>query len=224
MKYARMGLQMSVQMGENKVSDHSVPETQHQVTLQSDDDRKINHYEKVKEDVRSEIKMRIKQRDYFAIQLVIMLVLLCAVGFADKGYTQVLIVAPLLSVFYTMLILHSYRKHDALARYARDVLDPQLAELCQIDPAHEWHSFDFKTAKSGVLRVFYLWAMWVVCLGSMTFLWFNAASGFRQTISIFAGVYILAMLYITLSFMGDAEVRRKAKHKGSPHNSGVYLS
>lgn len=211
-------------MGENKVSDHSVPETQHQVTLQNDDDRKISHYERVKEDVRSEIKMRIKQRDNFAIQSVIMLVLLCGVGFAGKEYNQVLIVAPLLSVFYTMFILHSYRKHDLLARYVREVLDPQLATLCKINPAHEWHSYEFKAAKSSALRSFYLLAMWVVCLGLMTFLWFNTDSGFKLTLYIIAGVYLLSMLCLTYLFMGDVEGRRKAKHKGSSLSSGVYLS
>jgi hypothetical protein len=215
---------MSVQMGENKVSDHSGPETQHQVTLQSDDDRKINHYERVREDVRNEIKMRMKQRGSFAIQLITMLVLLCAFAFAEKGYNQVLIVAPLLSVFYTMQILYSYRMHDVLARYLREILEPQLTALCKINPAHEWQSYTFKTAKSGILRVFFLWAMWVVCSGLMTFLWFNMASSFRLTFYIFLGVYVIAMLYITVAFIGDIMGKRKAKHKGSPLSSGFYLS
>ncbi|TFE24539.1 hypothetical protein [Cohnella luojiensis] len=210
------------------MNDHSGTETLHQATLQSDDDKKLSHYEKVREDVRNEIKLRMRQRDRFAIHLITMLTLLFAVAFAEESYNLILVAAPMLSVFYTLMILHSYRKHDLLARYLREVIEPELAMLCRIDPAREWQSYSYKMSRYGSRRAFFLWVMWVVCTGLMAYLWFNAESAFQLTFYIFSGVYLIAMLCVTLSFIRDTTGRSKGRHRGAGTDyssaAGAYLS
>jgi hypothetical protein len=208
------------------MSEHSVTETGHQAALQSEDDKKTIHYEKVREDIRGEIKLRIGMRGRLATYMVALLALVCAVAFADGEYGQALLVVPFLSVFFTTQILYSYRKHDVLAKYLREVIEPALAKLHRIDPSREWHTYGYKTARSGFMRGFLIGVMWVVSAGSMIFLWFQTESDFRLTFYIFAGVYALVMLSITLVFMGDSTVRRKGRHKGAVHQAatGAYLS
>lgn len=208
------------------MSENSVTETEHHAILQSEDDKKISHYEKVREDIRGEIKLRIRMRGRFATYMVTLLALLCAVAFADDGYRQVLLVAPFLSVFFTTQILYSYRKHETLARYLRDVIEPALAKLHRIDPTREWHAYGHKTARSGFHRNFLLWAMWIVCAGLMTLLWFQSASDFQLTVYLFAGVYLIAMIAVTLTFMGDSTVRWKGRRQDTAQQTatGAYLS
>jgi hypothetical protein len=211
-------------MGENKVSDQVNADQKYQVTLQSDDDRRINHYEKLKEDARNEMKQTVNQRDNYIIHLVTMLVVLCSVAFAEKGFVQVLVAGPLLTIYYTLQVLHSYRLQETLSQYLRDIVEPQLAILSKIDPRHEWGSYYLMRARPGFFRGFFLWAMWVISSGLMTFLWFNSASDYRLTLYIFAGIYMAAMLYVTRTFTWETRKRKNTRHKGSLHHSNAYLS
>jgi hypothetical protein len=208
------------------VSDQANPDLQYQVTLQSDDDKRINHYERLREDVRSEIKVRINQRDIFAIQLITTLGVICSVAFAQEGFNKVIIVAPMLSVYYTMQILYSYRLHDQLAKYLREILEPQLSKLSMTNPKHEWEYYYFheKKANPGILRTFYFRAMWVVTFASMSYLWVSTDSSFRVAFFISSGIYLAAMISITVIFFKDMTGRGYKKYAGSSHKSGAYLS
>lgn len=212
---------------ESAMSERSIPETGHLATLQSDDTR-IGHYEQVREDIRHEMKLRMRQRDGFAAQMVVLLTLLLAAGIADAGYRQALILVPLLSVFYTLQIMFSYRKHDLLARYLREVLEPDLAKLHRIDPGREWQSFSSKADRSAHRKGLFLWTMWAICAGSMAYLWFfmDASAEFKLAYYIAAGCYFVAMLYVTIAFAGDRSARAKSRHSRSANRSvsGAYLS
>lgn len=45
----------------------------------------------------------------------------------DRGVDKVLIAAPLVSIYFTTLVLYSYRIHRILSRYWRDVIADKLA-------------------------------------------------------------------------------------------------
>ncbi|RKP51667.1 hypothetical protein D7Z26_18030 [Cohnella endophytica] len=209
------------------MNERSIPETGHLAALHSDDTR-IGHYEQVREDIRHEMKMRMRQRDGFAAQMGILLTLVLTVGIANSGYRQALILAPMLAIFYTLQIMHSYRKHDLLARYLKDVLEPDLSSLHNIDPGREWQAYASKTTRSGNRRGLFLWTMWVVGAGAMVYLWFfmEASQEFRLAYYIAAGAYALTMLFITLAFAGDRSGRSRSRHSRSVHRSatGAYLS
>jgi hypothetical protein len=174
---------------------------QKQVSVVSIEDKKINHYEKLREDVRSEIKMRITQRDNFAIQLITTLGLLCTLGFANEGFSQVLVIAPLLSIYYTMQILYSYKLHDALAGYLRDILEPELSELCHIKLEHEWESYYSGINVPGIRRIFFLWSMWIVSSLSVIYLgitsYLQGNSDFFNVVLVAGSIYVVSMIYVT---------------------------
>jgi len=96
--------------------------------------RATAHLEKLRDDVRDEIKKRIEQRDKYSIQLTIALGAIVAFTFrsGSSGSSQALIAAPLVSIYFTVLILYSYRIHKILARYLREEIEPRLAELHEI--------------------------------------------------------------------------------------------
>jgi hypothetical protein len=208
------------------VSDQANPDLQVQVTLQSDDDKRINHYEKLREDVRSEIKLRINQRDNFAFQLITTLGVICSVAFAQEGFNKVIIVAPMLSMYYTMQILYSYRLHDLLAKYLREILEPQLSKLSMTNPKHEWESYSFheKKTNTGIHRSFFFWKMWIVTVASMSYLWMSTDSSFRIALNISSGICLIAIISITVIFLKDLMGKGRKKHTGTSHTSGAYLS
>src|SRR6266851_2489301 len=85
------------------------------------------HLETLRADVRDEIKRRIEQRDKFSIQLTISLGAILAVAFSKPELSRVLVAAPLVSIYFTVLILYSYRIHKVLTKYLREKLEPELA-------------------------------------------------------------------------------------------------
>ncbi len=210
------------------MNDFSGTENGFQAALQSDDNKRISHYEGVKQDIREEIKLRIRQRDKFAVQLVFLLTLIIVFALAEGGDSLALAATPLPSVFYTWMILHSYRKQEWLARYLREVVEPELTRLCQVDPTRELETYRHAAKGPGTRKVFFLWAMWVINAGAMTYLWFQAESGFRPTFYAIAGVCLTAMVCATVNFAFDATGRRHSRHKGAyaayASATGAYLS
>ncbi|RED58094.1 hypothetical protein [Cohnella lupini] len=211
------------------MNDFSSTENGLQATLQSDDNKRISHYESIRQDIREEIKLRIRQRDKFAAQMVALLTLIFAFSFTERSGALALAVAPFPSVFYTWMILHSYRKQDWLNRYMREVVEPELTRLCRLDPAREWETYHHAArGRSGTRRSFFLWAMWVVNAGSMTYLWFQAETGFRPVFYAIAGVYLTATICATAIFAFDTPGRRHSRHKGTnaayASATGAYLS
>jgi len=174
------------------------------------------HLEVLRQDARDEVKRRIEQRDKYSIQLTIALGIIVAVAFGSTRFDKVLIAAPLVSIYFTVLILYSYRIHGILARYLREQIEPELARICGTSPKMEWETFySSLPAKPGIRRMFFLMALWVVYFLTITYLltteflidgcgniscWNDA---FRITLIIISGAYLLASGWITLLFGKD---------------------
>ncbi|MFC5403450.1 hypothetical protein [Cohnella soli] len=205
--------------------DFSAAETGHREPLQGDD-TKTGHYEKIREDIRHEMKLRMRQRDRYAAQMAVLLTLLFVAGAISAQWLLALVAVPFLSAFYTAQLLYSYRKHDLLAQYMREVVEPELADLHGTDPAREWQTYEYKLAGAGHLRGFYLWTMWAVGAGALSYIWFNMNDGWRTAYYVCAGIGAVGMLLVTAVFAGDTSRRRKSRRKGASQRSlsGTYLS
>lgn len=153
-------------------------------------------------EARCEIRQRIEQRDKYSIQLTVALAALVAVAFSKPELRRVLLAAPLASLYFTVLILYSYRVHDALARYARDVLEPRIAAAVGNDVKTEWENFYATLHVPGIRRVFFVWALWVVLSLSMIYLFLTEGSdpAFCRVLIVTTAVYGSAALALTLYF------------------------
>jgi hypothetical protein len=69
------------------------------------DSVQLSHLEALRTDVRDEIKKRIEQRDKYSIQMTIALGAIVGVAFSKPELQKVLTAAPLISVYFTALIL-----------------------------------------------------------------------------------------------------------------------
>lgn len=161
----------------------------------------IQHVERLKQDARDEIKRRIEQRDKYSIQLTVVLSAIVAVSFSDPGLNQVLIAAPLAAIYFTVLILYSYRIHSLLSRYLRDEIEPLLAELTGLQRDIEWEGYYREHAIPGIRRSFFLAALWVVTVASLAFLALTESDDptFRLVVVVVGALYLSACLFITLS-------------------------
>jgi hypothetical protein len=168
----------------------------------SDVDRQILHYQALREDVRTEIKTRIQQRDNFSTQFITALGAIVAVAFAKDGFEKVILIAPLIVIYYTMQIMYSYRVHDILARYLREEIEPTLTRLCKGNPEHEWERYYKKNAKPGIRRKFFIYVMWMVSVGILAY-YMNVTS-IKNTTAFAAGIiYLAAMIWVTFTFKRD---------------------
>lgn len=164
--------------------------------------RAIGHLEALRSDVRSEIKQRIEQRDRYSIQLTISLSVIVGLAFTTADLDRVLIAAPLVSIYFTVLILYSYKIHGVLAAYLRETLEPELASRCAVPQGIEWETFYARHAVPGIRKGFFVAALWSVLLLSMIYLFF--ASLLRGGDGFFLGVlgvvfvvYLIACILIT---------------------------
>jgi hypothetical protein len=105
------------------------------------DDNKFAHLEALREDVRDEIKRRIQQRDQYSMQLTVALGAIAVGAFSANGTTRLFVIAPLVSLYFTALILYSYGIHDMLANYLRRELEPEFKNLCNLPTDAEWESW-----------------------------------------------------------------------------------
>jgi hypothetical protein len=143
------------------------------------EEKAMAHFEALRQDVRDEVKKRIEQRDKYSIQLSLALAALVAVSFSRADLSAVLIAAPLVSIYFTVLILYSYRVHHVLAKYLREEIEPELARLYSIPLAKEWETYycweDYDKKKKrevpGIRKRFFLVALWVVSALSLGYLW-----------------------------------------------------
>lgn len=155
----------------------------------------IAHLEKLRTDIRGEIKQRIKQRDRFSYQLVLALGALVAVSFSEYGTPKVLIAAPLVTIYYTALILYSYKIHSAAAGYLRTVLEPQLAKLHGLSTDVEWETYYKQLFVPGIRHTFFLWMLWTVSVGTLLYLWLTE----REATAFKVALYGLTPLYLFLT-------------------------
>jgi hypothetical protein len=66
------------------------------------------HLEALRSDVRDEIKRRIEQRDRYSIQLTLAMGAIVAFAFSKDGFRMALVAAPLVSIYFTVLVLYSH--------------------------------------------------------------------------------------------------------------------
>lgn len=164
-------------------------------------DKAIARLEGLRQDARDEIKRRIEQRDRYSVQLTLALGALAVLAFSKPELKMVLIAAPLLSIFFTVLVLYSYRIHNVLTRYLRDKIEPELARLCGTPVETEWETFYKKQRVPGIRRRFFLISLWVVSILSLGYLlWGERGNPEFTVLIIAAGVYILSDLLITYWF------------------------
>jgi hypothetical protein len=186
----------------------------------------LTHLHKIREDIRSEIRTRIQQRDGYSIQLIVVLGAVFAAAFAQRGLDKVLIVAPLASIYFTMLILYSYRLHDVLARYLRTEIEPRTAQIV-IDAAPgaagspsawarelEWENWYVSRARlrPGLRRSFFYWIAVATTIGAMTYLWIvhGGESPFRVVLVVSSCTYALSILLTPIVFRREIEPFRHA--------------
>jgi hypothetical protein len=162
---------------------------------------RLSHLETLRADVRDEIKRRIDQRDKYSIQLTVALSALLAVAFSKPRLARVLIAAPLTSIYFTVLILYSYRIHHVLARYLRDMLEPELATAADSSVELEIETYYSHHAVPGIRRAFFIASLWVVSTSSLLYLFVYEASGsFSVVLSVLSVVYLGACAVITWGF------------------------
>jgi len=169
----------------------------------------IEHLERLREEARDEIKRRIEQRDKYSIQLTIALGAIVGVAFSELRFERVLIVAPLISIYFTVLILYSYRIHGILALYLRSTIEPELAQLCDTELEWEWEHFYQKNAVPGIRRRFLLVALWVVCITSLGYLWATECGVSEFTVVLFVATLICAVAVVVITIWDLSAERRK---------------
>ncbi len=163
---------------------------------------RLDHVRAVKLDIRDEIKRRIEQRDKYSIQMTVVLTAVIGVAFSKPGFQNALLAAPLASIYFTVLILYSYRVHGVLARYLREVVDPILAKAAGAAPELEWESYYRSHAAPGIRRRFFLTALWVVTIGSPLCVLGGGATDQSPAVVVAccAAVYGVAAAVITYAF------------------------
>lgn len=177
--------------------------------------RAIVHLEKLRDDARDEIKRRIEQRDKYSIQLTIALGAIVAVAFS-KNLDKALLAAPLVSIYFTVLILYSYRVHRILARYLRDEIEPELADFYGVPKIKEWETYYQNKDNShkhkvvpGIRLSFFILMLWIVCLGSPSYIlirqWDQDGWKDKIIVFVFAVAYLVAAVCITKKFWRKKE-------------------
>ena len=167
-------------------------------------DSRYLHVEALRGEARDEIKRRIEQRDKYSVQLTVALSALVAVAFSNPALGKVLIAAPLLSIYFTVLILYSYSIHDVLAEYLRTVIEPRFSHLTGEKQDIEWETWYSGTAHKppGIRRSFFLWSMWVVTAASLLFLYLTEyrTLSFTWPFRVATILYVAVCLWITAKF------------------------
>jgi hypothetical protein len=159
------------------------------------------HIEALRSDVREEIRKRIEQRDRYSMQMIVALGAIIAIAFSRPEMNRVLIVAPLVTIYFTILILYSYHLHRLLAKYLREEIEPRLSKLCGTPLEIEWEAYYRKHAVPGIRQSFFLWVTWIVCVFVSSYLivseWENATVIFRITLIILSTIYMIAAITTT---------------------------
>jgi hypothetical protein len=159
------------------------------------------HLETLRADVRDEIKRRLEQRDKFSIQLTISLGAILAIAFSKPELSRVLVAAPLVSIYFTVLILYSYRIHAVLTQYLREKLEPELASVVGLPVDFELETYYSKHAVAGIRKAFFLAALWIVTLGSLAYLFSSEYSHpFKYAVGVLAALYLVAWGLVTWAF------------------------
>ncbi|MBN2003157.1 MAG: hypothetical protein JXA21_07340 [Anaerolineae bacterium] len=164
----------------------------------------IEHLEKLREDARGEIKQRISQRDQYSVQQTVALAALVGIAATDAfpfAY-RVILAAPLISIYFTTLILYSYRIHKMISGYLQKEIEPELAKLCGTSIEREWERFYCANAVPGIRRPFFIGSLWIVCLVSPLYVGFigNWQAEFFLPLIVLSAIYLLVASWLTITF------------------------
>lgn len=179
----------------------------------------IAHLETIKNDIRDEIKRRIEQRDKYAAQLLVALGAILVLAISplpidlDKdgsapipGRSGIAILgAPLVSLYYIALVLYSYRIHRICAKYLREEIEPELAELCGVSPGKEWETYYSQKAREvpGIREKFFIVVLMIVCFFPVLYLWLNQIEHglFWISLVIATALYVAIAVGITYFYV-----------------------
>lgn len=93
-------------------------------------EERLNYLMQTHKEVRSEIQMRITQRDNFAIQFVVAVGAIVTLGLLDFKYSPFLFfLLPIVTIFYSLQILYSYSIHSRCHKFLCEEIEPELGEL-----------------------------------------------------------------------------------------------
>jgi len=183
---------------------------------------KISHLENICHDIRDEIKKRIKQRDNYSIQQIISLGVIAGVAFSKSEFIYVLLIAPPISIYFTMLIIYSYRLHDILTEYLREKIEKPLALLCDTPVENEFEIHYKKLTRPGIRRDFFVCLMWVVVISPLAYLWAvqNDEGRFNMALYMSTAVFGGAGIFLTiLHKRSTAKYSKKYKENNKDHDS-----
>jgi len=158
---------------------------------------RLKHLEDLRSDIRDEIKRRIEQRDKYSLQLTVTLGALVALAFAREGFERALTAAPLISIYFVVLILYSYRVHHVLARYLREELEPLISDEVKVPLDVEWEYYYYQKRIPGIRRWFFMLTMWVVTGASMAYLFLCKPV---EGLSWVALLYVVVCIVVTIVF------------------------
>ena len=102
---------------------------------------KFKYLEAIREDIRNEIKQRIKQRDIYSIELTIALATILGISFSNTSFKDAILLAPLVSFYFTYLIFYSYHIHMNLSEYLRDKIEPELEKITKLEKGSDIESY-----------------------------------------------------------------------------------
>jgi D-glycero-D-manno-heptose 1,7-bisphosphate phosphatase len=158
------------------------------------------HFEDLRTDGRDEIKRRIQQRDQYSIQLTVTLAAIIAGSTSGSGSPKLLLLAPLAAIYFTKLILTSYRMHDVLAEWLRDVIEPHCSEAFGTPLEIEWETWQRFRETPGIRRKLFVVVQWAVTLISvllLTYLYWS--SNFFKVIEVVTILYLGIGLWVDWS-------------------------
>jgi D-glycero-D-manno-heptose 1,7-bisphosphate phosphatase len=86
-------------------------------------------------DLRKEVEQRISQRDSFAIQFIVAVGALLSLGVQNNKFSPFLVLLiPLITLFYALQIFYSYSIHDSICDFIKNNIEPTLASLMDVAP------------------------------------------------------------------------------------------
>lgn len=132
-----------------------------------------------------------------------------AFSFSKDGFRMALVAGPLVSIYFTVLILYSYRIHAVLSDYMRSQIEPAIAKAAGTEPNIELETWYKTRAVPGIRRSFFVATLWAITTLTMTYLLLAERDNHFDEMVLWclAVVYLIAAISITYAFRGKT-------HKG----------
>lgn len=172
--------------------------------------KELARLEAIYQELRSEIRQRIEQRDRYSIQMTVSLAAIVAISATRtdqmREMHRVLLAAPLVSIYYTVLIQYSYAVHSVLSRQLREAIEPAIARLTGVSVEFEIENY-YKTHRvPGIRRTFFMTSMWVMTVCTTLVIGLTEPSWSMDSILVLSAslLYWVFALGVTLLFPKEA--------------------